>query len=112
MAGGRAPPARPLPRQRAQPVRRLRTAHRTRALWLDPRLPSALGRLALELRYRGHRGLAIAVDRRTVTVSLREDRQGPVRIRPRGTEGTILRSHAAGGAGRARPDASTSDSCG
>ncbi|MER7752272.1 glycosyl hydrolase family 65 protein [Kitasatospora sp. NPDC097643] len=59
------------------------------ALWLDPRLPSALGRLDLDLRYRGHWGLAIAVDRRTVTVSLREDRQEPVRIRLRGIEATI-----------------------
>ncbi|MET8629144.1 glycosyl hydrolase family 65 protein [Kitasatospora sp. NPDC004669] len=59
------------------------------ALWLDPRLPSALGRLELDLRYRGHWGVAIAVDRRTVTVSLREDRQEPVRIHLRGTEATI-----------------------
>ncbi|MFJ9847501.1 glycoside hydrolase family 65 protein [Kitasatospora sp. NPDC101155] len=59
------------------------------ALWLDPRLPSALGRLELDLRYRGHWGVAIAVDRHTVTVSLREDRQDPVRIRLRGTEATI-----------------------
>ncbi|MBD0691567.1 glycoside hydrolase family 65 protein [Streptomyces sp. CBMA123] len=59
------------------------------ALWLDPHLPSALGRLELDLRYRGHWGLTIAVDRRTVTVSLREDRQEPVRIRVRGAEATI-----------------------
>ncbi|MFD8703418.1 glycoside hydrolase family 65 protein [Kitasatospora sp. NPDC059648] len=59
------------------------------ALWLDPRLPSALGRLELDLRYRGHWGLTVAVDRRTVTVGLREDRQEPVRIRLRGTEATI-----------------------
>ncbi|WBP91442.1 glycoside hydrolase family 65 protein [Kitasatospora cathayae] len=59
------------------------------ALWLDPHLPSALGRLELDLRYRGHWGLTIAVDRRTVTVSLRADRQEPVRIRLRGTEATI-----------------------
>ncbi|RKT09378.1 glycosyl hydrolase family 65 [Streptomyces sp. 1114.5] len=58
-------------------------------LWLDPHLPSALGRLDLDLRYRGHWGLGTAVDRRTVTVSLREDRQVPVRIRLRGTEATI-----------------------
>ncbi|MFF2144514.1 glycoside hydrolase family 65 protein [Kitasatospora sp. NPDC058190] len=59
------------------------------ALWLDPHLPSALGRLELDLRYRGHWGLTIAVDRRTVTVSLREDRQEPARIRLRGSEATI-----------------------
>ncbi|MFJ8625078.1 glycoside hydrolase family 65 protein [Kitasatospora sp. NPDC093550] len=59
------------------------------ALWLDPHLPSALGRLDLDLCYRGHWGLGIAVDRRTVTVSLREDRQEPVRIRLRGTEATV-----------------------
>ncbi|MFJ9282815.1 glycoside hydrolase family 65 protein [Kitasatospora aureofaciens] len=59
------------------------------ALWLDPHLPSALGHLELDLRYRSHWGLTIAVDRRTVTVSLREDRQEPVRIRLRGTEATI-----------------------
>ncbi|MFH8384627.1 glycoside hydrolase family 65 protein [Kitasatospora sp. NPDC018058] len=62
---------------------------RADALWLDPCLPSALGRLELDLRYRGHWGVTIAVDRRTVTVSLREDRQEPVRIRLRGTEATI-----------------------
>ncbi|WP_406209286.1 glycoside hydrolase family 65 protein [Kitasatospora sp. NBC_01560] len=55
------------------------------ALWLDPHLPSALGRLELELRYRGHWGVVIATDRRTVTVSLRESHQDPVRIRFRGT---------------------------
>ncbi|MQS17129.1 glycoside hydrolase family 65 protein [Streptomyces kaniharaensis] len=59
------------------------------ALWLDPHLPSALGRLELDLRYRGHWGLVIAVDRRTATVSLREDRQEPVRIRLRGTQAVI-----------------------
>ncbi|MFD8786428.1 glycoside hydrolase family 65 protein [Kitasatospora sp. NPDC059599] len=59
------------------------------ALWLDPHLPSALHRLDLDLRYRGHWGLAITVERRTVTVSLREDRQEPVRVRLRGTEVTI-----------------------
>ncbi|MFI9318171.1 glycoside hydrolase family 65 protein [Kitasatospora aureofaciens] len=59
------------------------------ALWLDPHLPSALGHLELDLRYRSHWGLTIAVDRRTVTVSLREDRQEPVRIRLRGTEATV-----------------------
>ncbi|MEV7358867.1 glycosyl hydrolase family 65 protein [Kitasatospora sp. NPDC091276] len=59
------------------------------ALWLDPHLPSALGRLDLDLRYRGHWGLTIAVDRRSVTVSLREDRQEPVLIRLRGTQTTV-----------------------
>ncbi|MFD5462232.1 glycoside hydrolase family 65 protein [Kitasatospora sp. NPDC127059] len=59
------------------------------ALWLDPHLPSALGRLELDLRYRGHWGLTITVDRRTVTVGLRQDRQEPVRIRLRGAEATI-----------------------
>ncbi|MFJ2866078.1 glycoside hydrolase family 65 protein [Kitasatospora sp. NPDC087314] len=59
------------------------------ALWLDPHLPSALGRLELDLRYRGHWGLTIAVDRSTVTVSLREDRQDPVLIRLRGAEATV-----------------------
>ncbi|MFG2908426.1 glycoside hydrolase family 65 protein [Kitasatospora sp. NPDC048286] len=59
------------------------------ALWLDPRLPSALGRLELDLRYRGHWGLTVAVDRRTVTVSLHQDRQEPVRIRLRGSTATV-----------------------
>ncbi|MER8105155.1 glycosyl hydrolase family 65 protein [Kitasatospora sp. NPDC094016] len=59
------------------------------ALWLDPHLPSALGRLELDLRYRGHWGLTIAVDRHTVAVSLREDRQEPVLIRLRGTQTTV-----------------------
>ncbi|MEV7782452.1 glycosyl hydrolase family 65 protein [Kitasatospora sp. NPDC088351] len=60
------------------------------ALWLDPRLPSALGRLELELRYRGHWGVVIATDRRAVTVSLRQSRQEPVQIRFRGAP-TIVR---------------------
>ncbi|MEU6237980.1 glycosyl hydrolase family 65 protein [Kitasatospora sp. NPDC047058] len=59
------------------------------ALWLDPHLPSALGRLELELRYRGHWGVIVAVDHRTVTVSLRESRQEPVRIRLRGRSATV-----------------------
>ncbi|MEU8514656.1 glycosyl hydrolase family 65 protein [Kitasatospora sp. NPDC048722] len=59
------------------------------ALWLDPRLPSALSRLELDLRYRGHWGVTISVERRTVTVSLREDRQDPVLIRLRGTEAAV-----------------------
>ncbi|MFF0414216.1 glycoside hydrolase family 65 protein [Kitasatospora sp. NPDC004745] len=59
------------------------------ALWLDPHLPSALGRLELDLRYRGHWGLGVAVDRRSVTVSLREDREEPVAIRLRGTQAVI-----------------------
>ncbi|MFD4656883.1 glycoside hydrolase family 65 protein [Kitasatospora sp. NPDC058444] len=59
------------------------------ALWLDPHLPSALGRLELDLRYRGHWGLTVAVDRRTVTVSLQHDRQEPVRIRVRGATATV-----------------------
>jgi len=59
------------------------------ALWLDPRLPSALGRLELDLRYRGHWGVTVAVDRRTVTVGLRESRQKPVEVRVRGTATTI-----------------------
>jgi trehalose/maltose hydrolase-like predicted phosphorylase len=59
------------------------------ALWLDPRLPSALGSLELDLRYRGHWGLTVAVDRRTVTVSLREDRQDPVLVRLRGTGASV-----------------------
>ncbi|MEE1786676.1 glycosyl hydrolase family 65 protein [Streptomyces sp. SP17BM10] len=59
------------------------------ALWLDPRLPSTLGRLEMDLRYRGHWGVTIAVERSSVTVSLREDRQDPVVIRLRGTEATV-----------------------
>ncbi|WP_370222186.1 glycosyl hydrolase family 65 protein [Kitasatospora sp. MAP12-22] len=65
-------------------------------LWLDPRLPSALGRLELDLRYRGHWGVRIAVDRHTVTVSLRESRQPPVRVAFRGSTTAIL-------PGRGRP---------
>ncbi|WP_308222298.1 glycosyl hydrolase family 65 protein [Kitasatospora sp. A2-31] len=60
------------------------------ALWLDPRLPSALGRLELELRYRGHWGLVVAVDRAAATVSLHEDRQDPVVVRFRGSP-TVVR---------------------
>ncbi|MFI6848998.1 glycoside hydrolase family 65 protein [Kitasatospora sp. NPDC050467] len=60
------------------------------ALWLDPRMPSALGRIELELRYRGHWGVVIATDRRTVTVSLRAGCQEPVQIRFRGAP-TLVR---------------------
>ncbi|MER5642759.1 glycosyl hydrolase family 65 protein [Kitasatospora sp. NPDC002227] len=59
------------------------------ALWLDPRLPSALGRLDLELRYRGHWGVLLTVDHRTLTVGLREGHQAPVQIRFRGTPTTV-----------------------
>ncbi|MER5352142.1 glycosyl hydrolase family 65 protein [Kitasatospora sp. NPDC002551] len=59
------------------------------ALRLDPHLPSALGRLELELRYRGHQGMVITVDRHTATVRLREDGADPVRVRCRGTTATL-----------------------
>ncbi|GAA2744110.1 glycoside hydrolase family 65 protein [Kitasatospora cinereorecta] len=59
------------------------------ALWLDPRLPSALPGIEVELRYRGHWGVRVAVDRRTVTVGLREGRQEPVQIRFRGESTTV-----------------------
>ncbi|MEV4611607.1 glycosyl hydrolase family 65 protein [Kitasatospora sp. NPDC049258] len=58
-------------------------------LWLDPRLPSAIGRMELDLRYRGHWGIALSVDRSTVTVSLRESRQDPIRVGFRGSATTI-----------------------
>ncbi|WP_405009789.1 glycoside hydrolase family 65 protein [Kitasatospora sp. NBC_01539] len=60
------------------------------ALWLDPRLPSEIGRLELDLRYRGHWGVRLAADRRTVTVSLPEGHQAPVRIVFRGSSTTVL----------------------
>ncbi|MEV8098530.1 glycosyl hydrolase family 65 protein [Kitasatospora sp. NPDC085879] len=59
------------------------------ALWLDPRLPSALGRLELDLRYRGHWGVTVTVDRRTVAVSLHESRQEPIRVRLRGSTTSV-----------------------
>ncbi|GJF34491.1 family 65 glycosyl hydrolase [Kitasatospora sp. NE20-6] len=59
------------------------------ALWLDPRLPSALGRLELDLHYRGHWGVTVAVDRHTVIVSLRESRQEPIRVHLRGAAVTV-----------------------
>ncbi|WP_431682486.1 glycoside hydrolase family 65 protein [Kitasatospora sp. KL5] len=59
------------------------------ALWLDPRLPSALGRLELDLRYRGHWGVTVAVDRHTVEVGLPESRQQPIEVRFRGSSTTV-----------------------
>ncbi|GGV35287.1 family 65 glycosyl hydrolase [Kitasatospora herbaricolor] len=59
-------------------------------IWLDPRLPSAIGRVDLDLRYRGHWGIALSVDRRSVQVSLRESLQEPVRVGFRGSS-TIVR---------------------
>ncbi|GAA4833643.1 glycoside hydrolase family 65 protein [Kitasatospora terrestris] len=59
------------------------------ALWLDPRLPSAIPSLEVELRYRGHWGVLVAVDRRSVTVGLREGRQAPVEVRFRGAPTTV-----------------------
>ncbi|WP_425557615.1 glycoside hydrolase family 65 protein [Kitasatospora cystarginea] len=59
------------------------------ALWLDPHLPSALGHLELDLRYRGHWGVELALDHRQITVSLRESRQEPVQVRFRGSPVTI-----------------------
>ncbi len=50
------------------------------ALWLDPHLPESLGRLEVELRYRGHWGVVVTVARRQVTVSLRPGQHIPVRI--------------------------------
>ncbi|MFD0273648.1 glycoside hydrolase family 65 protein [Kitasatospora sp. NPDC127111] len=64
------------------------------ALWLDPHLPSALGRLELELRYRGHWGVVVAADHRTVTVRVRESRQEPVPIRLRGRSVTVAPGEA------------------
>ncbi|MFB7618802.1 glycoside hydrolase family 65 protein [Kitasatospora sp. NPDC056181] len=59
------------------------------AIWLDPHLPSALRRLELELRYRGHWGIVVTTGHREVTVSLRESRQEPVRVRLRGRSATV-----------------------
>jgi trehalose/maltose hydrolase-like predicted phosphorylase len=59
------------------------------ALWLDPRLPSALGRIDLDLRYRGHWGVTVHVDRRTAVLALRESRQDPVQVRFRGSAVTV-----------------------
>ncbi|MGW6914209.1 glycoside hydrolase family 65 protein [Kitasatospora sp. NPDC054939] len=59
------------------------------ALRLDPHLPSALGRLELELSYRGRRGIVIDVDHRSTTVSLPEDGNAPVLIRFRGVTATV-----------------------
>ncbi|MFI1523812.1 glycoside hydrolase family 65 protein [Kitasatospora cineracea] len=59
------------------------------ALWLDPRLPSALGSLTMDLRYRGHWGVRIAVDRKNVTVALDPDHQEPVTVRLRGTAARV-----------------------
>ncbi|MEY9942978.1 glycoside hydrolase family 65 protein [Kitasatospora sp. GAS1066B] len=58
-------------------------------LWLDPRLPSALGRLELDLRYRGHWGVRITVDRHTATVSLPESHQPPIQVAVRGSTTAI-----------------------
>ncbi|MFJ5925594.1 glycoside hydrolase family 65 protein [Kitasatospora sp. NPDC092948] len=55
------------------------------ALWLDPQLPSALGSLDLDLRYRGHRDVRITVDRRSVSAALDAGAERPVRIGVRGT---------------------------
>lgn len=59
------------------------------ALWLDPRLPSALGRLELDLRYRGHWGVVVTLDRRTVTVALQESSQEPIKVGFRGSLTTV-----------------------
>jgi trehalose/maltose hydrolase-like predicted phosphorylase len=52
-------------------------------LWLDPRLPSALGSLALDLHYREHWGVRVAVDRHRATVSLPLDSRTPLLVRVR-----------------------------
>ncbi|MFF1870521.1 glycosyl hydrolase family 65 protein [Streptomyces sp. CB03911] len=59
-------------------------------IWLDPRLPSAIGRVDLDLRYRGHWGIALSFGRHSVEVSLRESHQEPVRVGFRGSS-TIVR---------------------
>ncbi|MFD8596777.1 glycoside hydrolase family 65 protein [Kitasatospora sp. NPDC059646] len=58
-------------------------------LGLDPHLPSALGGLAMDLCYRGERGVRLSVDRRTVTVALAPDRRESVRIRLHGVLSTV-----------------------
>ncbi|MFJ1704948.1 glycoside hydrolase family 65 protein [Kitasatospora sp. NPDC088346] len=58
-------------------------------LWLAPRLPSAIGRIELDLRYRGHWGITVSVDRHTVTVRLPEGPEDPVRIGFRGSTTTV-----------------------
>jgi trehalose/maltose hydrolase-like predicted phosphorylase len=58
-------------------------------LWLDPRLPATIGRLEVELRYRGHWGVSVVVDRHSATVSLRPSRQGPIRVGFRGSRTTL-----------------------
>ncbi|MGK4585757.1 glycoside hydrolase family 65 protein [Kitasatospora sp. HPMI-4] len=62
---------------------------RADALWIDPHLPSALGHLALDLRYRGHWGLALSLDQRQITVGLRESDRKPVQVRFRDSPFTI-----------------------
>ncbi|PYC82646.1 trehalose 6-phosphate phosphorylase [Streptomyces tateyamensis] len=59
------------------------------ALWLDPHLPAPLGRLEVELRYRGHWGVVVTVTRRQMTVSLRPGQQVPVQIGFRGSLTTV-----------------------
>jgi len=59
------------------------------ALWLDPHLPEPVGRLEVELRYRGHWGVVVTVTRHQVTVSLRPGQQLPVRIGFRGALTTV-----------------------
>ncbi|MFI6985974.1 glycoside hydrolase family 65 protein [Embleya sp. NPDC050154] len=54
-------------------------------LWLDPRLPTRLARLEVELRYRGHWGVVVTITRREVTVSLRPKQHGSVPIGFRGS---------------------------
>ncbi|WP_405015801.1 glycoside hydrolase family 65 protein [Kitasatospora sp. NBC_00070] len=59
------------------------------ALWLDPRLPAALGHLELDLRYRGHQGVTVTVDRKTVTIALPENNRQPVELHIRGTAASV-----------------------
>ncbi len=59
------------------------------ALGLDPHLPSALPGLAMDLCYRGERGLRLSVDRRTATITLAPDRREPVRVRLHGVLSTV-----------------------
>nr|WP_329560522.1 glycosyl hydrolase family 65 protein [Kitasatospora sp. NBC_01266] len=59
-------------------------------LWLDPHLPSALGHLELDLRYRGHWAVRITVDRHTATVSPPDSHQPPIRVSVRGST-TVIR---------------------
>jgi trehalose/maltose hydrolase-like predicted phosphorylase len=59
------------------------------ALCFDPRLPSELGEVSLELRYRGHRGIRVRCVHDRLELALPRSEMAPIHVAVRGEQVTI-----------------------